>query len=79
VIFKHNFILKNVKKYTQITHALILIFNSIFYDYFLIFRYHTLNLKLCSKQYNKIDILYQIVAPQLSGGWGHNYSTKLRQ
>jgi hypothetical protein len=38
-----------------------------------------LNLKLCSKKYNKIDILHLIVVPQLSGGWQHNYSTKTRQ
>jgi hypothetical protein len=38
-----------------------------------------LNLKLCSKQYNKIDILHLIVVPWLSGGWRHNYSTKTRQ
>jgi len=37
-----------------------------------------LNLKLCSKQYNKIDLLQTIVVPQLSGGWQHNYSTKTR-
>jgi hypothetical protein len=28
---------------------------------------------------NKIELLHQIVAPQLSGGWQHNYSTKTRQ
>jgi hypothetical protein len=39
---------------------------------------HNLNLKLCIKQYNKIDLLHQIVAPQLSGCWGHNYSTRTR-
>jgi hypothetical protein len=38
-----------------------------------------LNLKLCSKKYNKIDILHLIVVAQLSGGWQHNYSTKTRQ
>ena len=40
---------------------------------------HNLNLKLCIKQYNNIDLLHQIVAPQLSDGWKHNYSTKTRQ
>jgi len=40
---------------------------------------HSLNLKLCSKQYNKIFVLHLIVAPQLSSGWQHNYSTKTRQ
>jgi len=38
-----------------------------------------MNVKLCSKQKNKIDILLQIVAPQLSGGSQHHYSTKTRQ
>jgi len=28
-----------------------------------------LNLELCNKQYNKIDLLRLIVAPQLSGDW----------
>jgi hypothetical protein len=40
---------------------------------------HTLDLKLCSKQYNKIDFLRQIVTPQLSGGCQHNSSTKTTQ
>jgi hypothetical protein len=40
---------------------------------------HSLNLKLCSKQYNKKFVLHLIVAPQLSSGWRHNYSTKTRQ
>ncbi len=39
----------------------------------------SLNLKLCSKQINKIAILHLIVAPRLSGDWQHNYSTKTRQ
>jgi hypothetical protein len=38
---------------------------------------HSLNLKLCSKQYNKK--LHMIVAPQLSSCWRHNFSTKTRQ
>ncbi len=38
-----------------------------------------MNLKLCSKQYNRIDILHWIVVPQLSGGWQHKYSIKTRQ
>ncbi len=37
---------------------------------------HNLNLKLCSKQYNKNFVLHLIVAPQISSGWQHNYSTK---
>ncbi len=39
---------------------------------------HILNLTLCSKQYNKIDLLDPILAPQLKSGWWHNYSTKTR-
>jgi hypothetical protein len=39
---------------------------------------HNLNLKLCNKQYNKKFVLHLIVAPQLSSGWGHYYSTKTR-
>ncbi len=38
-----------------------------------------MNLKLCSKQITKIDLLHLIMAPPLSGGWQHNYSTKTRQ
>jgi hypothetical protein len=38
-----------------------------------------LNLKLCSKQYNKNFVLPLIVAPQLRSCWQHNYSTKTRQ
>ena len=37
------------------------------------------NLKLCSKQDNKIDLLHLIVASQLGGGWRHNNSTKTRE
>jgi hypothetical protein len=33
---------------------------------------------LSSKQYNKIDLLHQIVGPQLSSGKQHNNSTKTR-
>jgi len=40
---------------------------------------HSLNLKLCSKQYNKKIVLHLIVVPQLCRGWQHNYSTKTRQ
>jgi len=38
-----------------------------------------LNLNLCSKLYDKNFVLHLIVAPQLSSGWQHNYSTKTRQ
>ncbi len=40
---------------------------------------HNLKLKLHSNQYNKNFVLCLIVAPQLSSGWQHNYSTKTRQ
>ncbi len=40
---------------------------------------HSLNLKLCSKQYNKKFVLHLIVVPQLSSGWQHNFSTETRQ
>jgi hypothetical protein len=40
---------------------------------------HSTNLKLGSKEYNIILLLHLIVAPQLSRGWRHNYSTKTRQ
>jgi hypothetical protein len=60
-------------------HALILASNSIFYNFFHGSELHSLNLKLWSKQYNKIDLLHLIVVPQLSGGLQHNYSTKTRQ
>jgi len=39
---------------------------------------HNLNIKLCSKQFNKKIVLHLIVASQLSSGWRHNYSTKIR-
>jgi hypothetical protein len=39
---------------------------------------HSLNLKLCSKQYNKKNVLHLLVVPQLSSGWQHNYTTKTR-
>jgi hypothetical protein len=38
--------------------------------------FHSLNLKLCSKQYNKNFVLHLIVVQELSSGWQHNYSTK---
>jgi hypothetical protein len=40
---------------------------------------HHLSLKLCSKWYNKNLVLHLIVAPHLSSGWEHNYSTQTRQ
>ncbi len=41
--------------------------------------FHSLNLKLCSKQYNKKFVLHLIVVPQLNSGWQHNHLTKTRQ
>jgi hypothetical protein len=40
---------------------------------------HSLNLDLCSKQYNKNFVWHLIGVPQLGGGQQHNYSTKTRQ
>jgi hypothetical protein len=49
---------------------LLLILSSTFFSIFYMFsEFHNLNLKLCSKQYNIIYILHQIVAPQLGGAW----------
>ncbi len=39
---------------------------------------HSLNLNSCHKQYKFFFLLHLIVAPQLSCGWRHNYSTKTR-
>ncbi len=74
----------NIKNYTQITHALILASNSIFYIFSNIQtlpELHNLNLKLCNQQYNKVDVvlLHLIVVLKLSGGWQHIYFTKTRQ
>jgi hypothetical protein len=66
------FSVKNNKKLTQITHALMLYFYSIFYtfsNFLILSELHNLILKLCYKKYNKIDFLHWIVAPQLGGGW----------
>jgi hypothetical protein len=51
----------------------------IFFEYLDTPELHSLNLKLCRKVYNKIDLLDLIVVPQLSGAWQHDYSTKIRQ
>jgi hypothetical protein len=80
VTFKHIFLIKK-KIYTQITHALFLAFNSIFYIFFkfsMLSELHSLHLKLCTKQYNQKNVLHLFVAPQLSSSWQHNYSTKTR-
>jgi hypothetical protein len=45
----------------------------------ILFELHNFNFNLCSKQNNKINLLHQIVATQLTGGWQHNHSTKKRQ
>jgi hypothetical protein len=78
VIFKHIFLLKYSKNYTQITYASNFIFY-IFFNFLTLPEDHNLNLKLCSKLYNKIHLLHLIVTPQISVGWQHNYSTKTRQ
>ncbi len=71
------------KKFTRITPALILASTYIYCNFFTNFNrlpeLHNLNLKLCSKQYNKVDLLHLIVVPQLSVGWQHNYLSKTRQ
>jgi hypothetical protein len=41
--------------------------------------FHSLNLKLCSKQYNKSYVLHLILVQQPSSGWQHNDSTKTEQ
>ncbi len=79
--FQTNFFFKKViKNYTQITPALFLAHNCIFYIFFsnfwMLSELHNLNLKLRTKQYNEIDLLHLIVVPQLSGGWQHNHPTK---
>jgi hypothetical protein len=83
VTFKQNIVLKKETFFAQIIHELILAFKSIFYIFFQIFRcslnFTIFNLKLCSKQHNKIDLLHWIVVPQLSGGRQHNNLTKARQ
>jgi hypothetical protein len=56
--------------------------NSIFYifsNFYMLSELHNLNSKLCSEQYNKKFVLHLIVAPKLSSGWRHIYSTKTRQ
>ncbi len=56
--------------------------NSIFYifsNFKMLYELHSLNLKLCSKQYNKKFVLNLIVASQLRSGRQHNSSTKKRQ
>jgi hypothetical protein len=40
---------------------------------------HCLNLKLCSKLYNKNFVLRLIVMPHLSSEQQHNYSSRTRQ
>jgi hypothetical protein len=65
---------------TQITLALILAFNYIFYIFYKILdTLWSSQFELCSKEYNRIDILHWIVAPQIRDGLQHNYSTKTRQ
>jgi hypothetical protein len=63
-------------------HAFILASRSIFsiFSNFLILpKLHNSNFKLCCKQYNKTDLSHLVVVSQLSGGWRHNYSIKIKQ
>jgi hypothetical protein len=53
--------------------------STLFSNFYMLSELHSLNLKLCSKQYNKKFVLHLIVAPHISSGWQHNYSTKTRQ
>ncbi len=62
--FKHKFLLKKVKKFTQITHAFIFAF-TIFFKLLNTFTASQFEFKVMYKQYNKIDFLHWIVAPQL--------------
>ncbi len=57
------FYFKKLKNCTQITHVLILASNLIFNfpNLKLLSELHRLNLKLCCKHYNKIDLLHLIV------------------
>jgi hypothetical protein len=62
-------------------HALfwLLTLSSIFVHFYILFELHNFNIKLCSGQYNKIDLLHLIVTPLLGGGWQYTFSTKTRQ
>ncbi len=68
--------------YTQIACLLILAPKTIFRNSlknYILSELHQLDLKLCSKQSYKTDLLHRIVVPQQSGGCWHNYSSKTRQ
>ncbi len=68
------------KNLTQITHPLyIWLSSTIFSNFWMLSEHRNLNLKLCSKQYCKIDLLHSIVMPQPSGSRQHYFSTKKRQ
>jgi hypothetical protein len=41
----------------------------VFSNFLMLSELHSLNLKLCSKQYNTKVALHLIVVPQLSSGW----------
>ncbi len=61
-------------------YSWLLTLSSTFFSNFqMLSQLHSLNLKLCSQQYNKKFVLHLIVVPQLSSGWQHNYLTKTRQ
>ncbi len=44
-----------------------------FFSYFRYSKFHSFNIKVCSKLSNKVYLLHLIVVPQLIGGWQHNY------
>jgi hypothetical protein len=82
VTFKNIFLLFKVKNLHSNQSCIIFGIEFYLLQYISIFlvlsELHSLNLKLCSKQYNNKFVLHLIVAPQLSNGWRHNYSTKTR-
>jgi hypothetical protein len=81
VIFKHNFHLKTFTLKSPTNYFWLLPLSSTIYfsNFYILSELHNLNLKFLSKQFDKIDILHQIVAPQLSGGFQYNCPTKTGQ
>ncbi len=79
--FIHNFLPKKYKNTlkSSIHQFWLLTLSSTFSNFWILSENQNLGLMLCSKQQKKINLLYLIVVPQLSGGWFHNYSTKTRQ
>ncbi len=76
---EQNFLHKQLIIYIQTTCIIILASNPTFHiKNMILSELHKFDLKLFCKQYYKIYLLHQIVAPQLCGGGRHNYSTKTR-